>query len=305
MPKALITGATGYVGSQLAKYLVRNGWDIGLLVRQNSIVDNALSREAKDNIYRMTNGFDSIDIALKKFQPDVVYHLASSVVSTANTDNIEELLKSNLIFPTLLLEAMHQHGVRKFVNTGTSWQHFDNRDYNPVNLYAASKDAYERLISFYVEANNFNVITLKLFDTYGPDDPRKKLFYLLRNAAHTRETLSMTPGHQLVDLVYAEDVADAYLKAGLKLISQSSAVHDKYAVSSMAPIALREVVRIYCEITNQEISIDWGAIPYRAREVIVPWTKFDLLPGWKNKYSLTAGIRLMENSILERNNFSI
>lgn len=298
MKKALITGATGYVGSQLAKYLARNSWDIGLLVRQNSIIHPTLADEAKNNIYRIDNSFNGIENALKKFQPDVVYHLASSVVSTANTDNIEELLKSNLIFPTLLLEAMHQCDVRSFVNTGTSWQHFDNQDYSPVNLYAASKDAYERLISFYVEANNFKVITLKLFDTYGPGDTRKKLFYLLREAAHTGVALSMTPGYQLVDLVYAEDVADAYLNAGLRLIEQLSPVHEKYAVSSTLPITLREVVKVYCDVTDQKINIDWGAIPYRAREVIVPWNKFDLLPGWGAKFSLANGIALMEKSIL-------
>ena len=71
---------------------------------------------------------------------------------------------------------MKEVGVKILVNTGTSWQHYENKDYSPVNLYAATKQSFEAILQYYVEVASLKAITLKLFETYGLDDPRPNFF---------------------------------------------------------------------------------------------------------------------------------
>ena len=134
--------------------------------------------------------------------PEIVFHLASLFLAQHTLEDIERLVQSNLLFGVQIAEAITLQGVTKLINTGTSWQHYENEDYNPVCLYAATKQAFEDMLKFYVEASKLKVITLKLFDTYGPDDSRPKLFTLLRKVAQEQTELAMSPGEQLIDLVY-------------------------------------------------------------------------------------------------------
>ncbi len=79
--------------------------------------------------------------------------------------------------------------------------------------------------------------------------------------------------------------------AAERLESNLMLQHETYAVSSGAPVKLRELVEIYERITGNGLPIAWGGRPYRQREVMVPWNKGKPLPGWKPKVHLEEGIR--------------
>ena len=68
------------------------------------------------------------------------------------------------------------------LTAGTAWQHYNNQSYDPVCLYAATKQAYECLIDYYVKVHGLHAVTVKLHDTYGEGDERGKLFYLLQSS---------------------------------------------------------------------------------------------------------------------------
>ena len=135
------------------------------------------------------------------------------------------------------------------------------------------------------------LISLELFDTYGPNDQRHKLFYLLEKASQCKDPIRMSPGEQLIDLVYIEDVIDAFMIAE-DLVSKEK-MNRKYMVTSGNPVKLREIVNIYKEITNQNINIEWGGLPYRKREVMIPWNSGEILPGWSPKIDLRKGISIV------------
>ncbi|WDC83286.1 NAD(P)-dependent oxidoreductase [Caloramator sp. mosi_1] len=109
-----------------------------------------------------------------KHKFDAIFHLASLFIAEHDSNQIDDLLKSNIIFGTHILEAMKYGNVKNMVNIGTYWQHYKNEEYNPVCLYAASKEAFEKIIEFYIQVENIKVITLKLYDIYGINDKRKK-----------------------------------------------------------------------------------------------------------------------------------
>lgn len=291
--RALVTGATGFIGSHVTRRLHRDGWDVHIVTRSGS------DRSGLQNIYnRLTvhkhdGSTQGMVCILKKSRPDAVFHLASLFLAQHQSDDIEPLIKSNLLFGTQLMEAMAKSDVRLLINTGTSWQHYENQLYSPVNLYAATKQAFEMILQFYLETTPMKAITLKLFDTYGPDDPRPKLFTLLRNAAQKGQALPMSPGEQLIDLVYIEDVVEAFILAAERLQTGQVDGHEIYAVSSGNPIKLRELVNRYVNIICTKLPVEWGEKPYRPREVMIPWHTGRSLPGWKPRISLDEGISMI------------
>jgi len=289
-PIALITGATGFVGSHLARRLVQVGWRVHMVSRAESRTPEAEEfAHVTNHIY--DGGTESMMSCVVQAKPDVVFHLASLFLSQHATEDINALIQSNVLFGSQLLEAMKVNEVTNLVNTGTSWQHYSNEDYNPVCLYAATKQAFEAILEYYVQACGIKAITLKLFDTYGPDDLRPKLFHLLAAAATSGETLDMSGGKQLIDLVHIDDVTEAYLIAAKRLIECRAQQHESYAVSSGNPIPLRDLVQLYTEVTGSAIHVNWGARPYRFREVMKTWTGGGSIEGWQPKLALADGMK--------------
>lgn len=285
--RVLLTGATGFVGRHLASHLAAHGALVHAVVRPDSN-----SHLLPPYITQHMDG-EGEELAgiLETVRPDIVFHLASLYITEHKPQDIISLINSNVLFGTRLMEAMANVGVQRLVNTGTSWQHFNGDQYEPVNLYAATKQALESIISYYVSARGFSVTTLKLYDTYGPGDSRSKLFHLLRNAVENKETLRMSPGEQLLDIVHIKDVVEAFRIAGTHLLSRKIGAQECYTVSSGRCLPLREIVSLFEKVIAQPISVEWGARPYRTREVMQPWRGGNSVPGWTPAIPLEAGLK--------------
>ena len=284
---ALVTGATGFVGQHLVRHLQRAGWQVDVIVRSTSDTTALKDQPEPVSFYEYDNSMDSVLSILAESKPDVVFHLASLVLSEHQPDDITPLIQSNLLFGVQLVEAMTQVGVTSLINTGTFWQHYEGRAYSPVNLYAATKQAFEDLLQYYIEAQTLRVITLKLYDTYGPDDPRPKLINLLRRLASDGQALAMSPGEQQIDLTHVDDVSRAFLVAADRFIQGVASGHERYAISSGQPLELRAVVDKIQRILGRKLPIEWGERPYRTREVMQTW-RGSSLPGWEPMISLES-----------------
>jgi len=286
---ALVTGASGFVGSHLAARLIADGWQTHLVVRDAA--HPRLQRFAGKAALHVHDGTQAgMTAIVGATKPTVVFHLASLFLAQHKPEDTGALITSNVLFGTQLLQAMVDQGVKRLVNTGTAWQHFDNAAYNPTNLYAATKQAFADVAQYYVEALGVKMITLELFDTYGPDDPRPKLMALLKKLAATGERLEMSPGEQVIDLVHIEDVCAAFVLAAERLLRGEVTGAETYAVSSGAPLKLRELVAVFEGVVGKKLAIEWGKRPYRPREVMVPWRGGRMLPGWGVRVRLQEGI---------------
>lgn len=295
---ALLTGATGFIGSHVARKLVESGWSVHVVLSTVSDVSPVAGILDRLIVHRHDGSMDGMIDIVREASPDVVFHLASLFLAQHRPEDVESLVRINVLFGAQLLEAMVKHGVRRLVNTGTSWQHYESRDYSPVNLYAATKQAFEDILRYHAEAASLRAISLKLFDSYGPGDSRPKLFTLLRRVAEQGERFEMSPGEQLIDLVYIDDIVDCFILAAERLITDEVTCHESYAVSSGAPVRLQELVEMYGRVLGKSLPIEWGGRPYRSREVMVPWNTGQPLPGWRPKVGLEEGIALMEGIIL-------
>ena len=292
--KILVTGANSYLASNIIKAILLEGYEVVALIRQNASIDLLKSIQEKIIFDVYEESFESLLKVFQKHKPNVVVHLASFFVAEHQSNQIDSLLDANIRFGLYLLEAMKETGVSKLINTGSSWQYYDNnrKGYSPVCLYAATKQAFEDLAFFYYEANYLSVLNLMLYDTYGPGDPRKKLFHLFKMASQSHEPILMSPGEQELNLVYIADVVKAYLSA-LKIILNSDKQFKNYAIRSNKTYPLRAIAELYSKVTQVELNIRWGGRPYRKREVMIPYLHLESLPNWEPTIALEQGIKLL------------
>lgn len=287
---ALVTGATGYIGSRLVRLLLEDGWQVNALVRPTSSLQLLQPYLRRINCYIHDGSMSGMLKLIESAKPTVVFHLAAVAMSEHRPEDIDPLLNGNLLFSTQLVEAMSRCDIRNIVNTETFWQRYSGKNYSPVCLYAATKQAFRDILTYYVESGRINAISLVLYDTYGPDDPRAKLFFHLKQAMQTMQEIDLTPGEQIVDMTHVDDVVAAYLRAGAMLWNESQEGFHTYAVSSGQRMTLKQLVELVISETGIPLLPNWGKRPYRAREVMEPWIG-EPLPGWQPSIDLATGVR--------------
>lgn len=299
--KIFVTGATGFIGSNIVKMLVEKGYEVHALIKKQSNIRLIEDMKDKIHILEYEGDIQSLIIYFERTSPDLVIHLASLFLADHKAEDIENLIKSNILLGTQILEAMTKSDTKKIINTSTSWQHYNNEEYNPVCLYAATKQAFEDVLKYYVEAKGISAINLTLFDTYGANDIRNKIINKLYEISNTRECLNMSYGEQEIDLIYISDIVEAYINAIEKLEKDSvNGKMLKYYLNSDQPKKLKEVVEIFEKINNKKLNINWGSRPYREREIMKVYKTEERLPGWNPKYSLEKGFTEIKRIMKEK-----
>jgi CDP-paratose synthetase len=284
----LITGASGYIGKEFVRSL-SDVYNIVVLVRESSDIEQLKNFNCK--IEKFVN-FKDIDDVFEKNDISGVVHFASNVVVEHTKEDIDNILDSNIKYGTYLLEASKNCSVKWFINTGTFWQNFESKAYNPVNLYAASKEAFEDIARYYTQTSDLIFTTIKLNDTFGPNDVRSKIFNLWDTYSKSAETLDMSKGEQIIDISYIDDVINAFkiMIENLQDANSSKYNNKSYVVSSNERMSLKELAKLFENVTGRELNINWGGRPYREREVMLPLENCELVPKWKQKYTLKEAI---------------
>lgn len=285
--KILITGASGFIGQNLITSLYKQGCDVHAVIRETSKYENN-----KIDVFRYNGKPELLIDYFYRKQFDGVVHLASLFLSEHTPKDISFLMSSNLTFGTEILEACKSSRVKWFITTGTFGQNYMNNDYNPVNLYSATKEAFRTIAEYYIQTSDIVFSTIKLFDTFGPNDTRPKIIKLWSEMIQTGKTLKMSGGEQIVDMNYIEDVTNAY-KILIKHLSQENRRkfnRSEFVVSSNERMTLKQFAEVFEEIADKKLNILWGERPYRSREVMNPWDKGINVPEWKQKYTIREAL---------------
>ena len=284
----LITGATGFIGQHLLESLSHEH-EIHVLTRPSTQWGN--NNNLKKFIFN--DNIDELQEYLNINKIEGIIHLASLFIAQHQSNQCKELILSNVFLGTALLEATKRTSVQWILNTGTYWQNYlpDSTAYNPVNLYAATKQAFIDIAKYYTETSGIKFVTLKICDTYGNNDPRKKLMSLFKQYAESGEQLKMSPGEQKINLLYIDDVIHGFITL-MNLLHKKSKLLDEYTLSANTTYSLKELAKIFEQVSHKKLNILWGGLPYREREVMIPWQKGNIVPGWEPQIDIYRGIKL-------------
>src|SRR5574337_1659177 len=240
--KILVTSSTGFLGSHLMPHLRDRGHCVGCLVHDNSTLQPEPSDLPTWRVGVNGSGFRE---ALTEFMPDVVVHLAALYVAEHRYEDVGPLVQDNVEFGAYLLDAMGTAGCDALVYAGTSWQHYRNRDYCPVNLYAATKQAFSTLAEYYLDAAGLRLLELHLYDSYGEDDRRNKLINLLQGSVESTEVLHMSGGEQRTYLVHIDDLTRGFAAACEQVRTFKAGERRIYRLPSAKAVSLQELVATF------------------------------------------------------------
>lgn len=289
--KCVITGATGYIGSHVLKHLLSNGWDIHVIADPCFGYENIKDVLSQIDLFEYNRDINTLCEYFKKVEADVVIHLAAAVITNYKPEQVPVLIQSNIQFGTEVLEAMKGSVTRTFIGTGSYWQNYNSEGYNPVDLYAATKEAFEQIIQYYVDAYHYKAATLKLFDVYGEDDMRPKIWTLLKRIAGTNQIIDVSPGEQKLDLVHVSDVCTAYECAYEYLSKKTGSCREVFGVYTGERYSLKEAIGLYEQYLNRSINIRFGGKKYKEREVMNPINSLKKVPDWQPMISPKEGLK--------------
>jgi nucleoside-diphosphate-sugar epimerase len=285
MKNILITGGTGYIGSNLIDKLLSKEFRIFALYNNNK------SEKINDNLHwiKYNGSFDSLTKITQKI--DIILHLATLFSPKHSIDVIKNMINSNILLGVHLLEFAKENNIKSFINTSTYAQSIDGSAYNPQNFYTATKGAFESILKFYTESGVVNNITLSLYDTYGPNDTRPKFINLVLNNLNSAQIFNMSLGEQEIRYIYIDDVTEAYYLSIELLLSNKISKSQTFSICGKETFTLNELVRHVGNIYGKKIETNPGFYPYRDREIMRCNPKFPILPGWEPKTNIEQGIK--------------
>ena len=144
MPNILLTGSTGFIGSNILKNISKDN-KVYVTLRKNSKEISLFNNKIKTLKFE---NFSQLSSKLKKIKIDIVIHAATHYVKKHKENDIKKLGESNIFFGNVILENIQVMKVKKFINFSTVWEG-KNENKNMKNLYAAYKKSFGLILNFY------------------------------------------------------------------------------------------------------------------------------------------------------------
>ena len=292
--KVLISGATGSIGKELTVALCKAGHTVAIIVRDYHKAKSIYSTaNYTRSIVIISIGKSNWDEELAAFSPEVVIHLASLLTSRDDMNIIPSLIESNITFGAQLLQALKPTNFKLFINTGTFAEYaFGGGELNPSYLYSASKTAFHSIIRYYQKLSDFKVFNVIPYTVYGQVDSQPKIIDIIYKSFFEKQPTSMSGGMQILDFVHIDDVVDFYCMLVDKCATSKENWND-FHLGTGAGNTLREVSKLMADKLGLTENINWGVLPYRARDTmhaVAPIAKMANQFGWSPVIDLKTGI---------------
>lgn len=239
----LVTGGTGFVGSNVVKHLASNGYDIVLFGRsaedEDSLRDWYLE-DVAENVYNFAGDvleYQDIATAVERFDVSQIVHTATITPSPeVEREESAFVLQVNIIGTSNVLDAARAHGIERVVYTSSGAVYKPNSELEPIDeydpldlngLYPISKFTSEQLCAYYKEAYGVDTVSTRLGWIYGPMErpvPSRggtsELFALV-NLARRGETVRINDRNRYRDWTHAQDVA-----RGIRLLLEADTLNE-------------------------------------------------------------------------------
>jgi CDP-3, 6-dideoxy-D-glycero-L-glycero-4-hexulose-4-reductase len=211
MKSFLITGASGFIGNNFLEKFSNNSSFYYIFLKntkKNKKFKNSFKDKNKKFIFFKNNS--EIYTSINKLKINFFINFATYYTKDNNFKNTEQLIKSNILFPSLILESINKKYLKKVITFGSMQEHHQNKEYMPDCLYAATKKSLDKLFFFYkINLNKIKFYNLKFYETYNANDKRKKLIPMIKKNYINNLTTSLTSRNLNLNFLHVDDVCRA------------------------------------------------------------------------------------------------
>ena len=265
--RVLLTGASGFIGANLARRLVRDGHELHLLLRP---------AEARWRIDEMTDDVQHHEVALQErerlaaivhdIDPHWVFHLATYGAYSSQRD-VQTIVSTNYNGTVNLVEACLETGFEAFVSAGSSSE-YGYKDHAPIESelaepnshYAATKAAATLYCRFIAQSRQRRLSTLRLYSVYGPWEDPTRLLPKLMVCGLNGELPPLVSPTIARDYVYIDDAVEAFILTAKTVVDDPGPV---FNVGSGVQTTLSQLVEIVREQFQISAEPQWGSMPDR------------------------------------------
>ncbi len=291
--KILITGATGFIGSNLARTALRHNAEVHVLLREASNAWRIADVLGDLNVhYGDLSDGERVGSVAASVEPDLVFHTAIYGGHPFQGD-VNKILDTNFFGTVNLVRACRDIDYELFVNTGSSSEYgikprriSEDDTLEPGDDYGVSKAASTLYCRMAAARDRKPIVTLRLFSPYGYyDDPTRLVPSVILSCLNGQSPKVSSPSY-VRDFIFIDDVVDAYLR----LPGVEGGI---FNVGSGEQYSVGEVVDRIVGLTGNRVCPDWGNGGKRPVEPAA-WqadvTRIRGLLRWAPSHDLASGL---------------
>ena len=269
--RVLVTGVTGFIGSNVVRSLLKCEQDIMVVGVDNmdpyydlSLKEERLKGLLSDERFLFLKGDisdkDFMDEVFRDHRPEYVLHFAAKVGVRHSVSHPEEYITTNINGFFNILEACRKYPVSHLVYASSSSVYganasvpysTDDKADSPVSLYAATKKSNELMTHAYSQLYAVPSTGLRFFTVYGPAGRPDMAYFSFTDRLVNGKTIQMfNSGNSLRDYTYIDDITEGVLRVMKRPPVQEGEAKAPYALYNIGnshPENLMDFVRILCE----------------------------------------------------------
>lgn len=292
----LITGAAGFVGSNLARYFVSRGIKVNIIIKRSSNTWRLNDIIKKTNVhYADISDINNVKKIIKKIKPQTIYHLATHGGYSDQTDLVK--IKKSILDATYnLINECKKYKFNIFINTGSSSEYgFKNKAMKesdilePNSYYSVFKSSASLYCQYESLKSNIQIVTIRPFHVYGPYERSSRLIpSLIRNMLNDKKVKLVSPKVSR-DMIYISDVVNFYIMVANK----KNLKGEIFNLGSGKKTTIKEIYSLLKKITNYKVKNYWGSMKNRYWDQSI-WYSNNLYVktklNWKPEVDLKKGL---------------
>jgi len=212
MKKILLTGTTGFLGSEFISYILKNpNYEITEIVRSKK---KFKKKRYKRIVFKNYKKLDK-DLEDKKF--DIFINFATFYKNNHTKDDILTMNNANILFPNFILEKIIKN-LKKFITFGSMMEYSGQSFFKPKNYYSSTKKAFESILQFYkLNFEKCKFYNIKLYETFGINDNRNKILPTIIKAYKKNKSVRIINKNLKLNIILSDEL-NSFIE---KLISKN------------------------------------------------------------------------------------
>lgn len=266
--KVVITGISGFIGSNISEYLLSQNCIVYAIIRENSNLKKLEGFESKITFFHIED--TDLNLKLAELGEFSLIHCAWNGVGSELRNNWQSQIE-NITFFAKILSAIKTAKIKKLIFLGSQAEYGKlfskvNEDF-PLDLnsaYSVLKNTCRMMLELFASEKKMDWIWLRVFSIFGPKEDRNWLVPSLISKIKNNEIIELTKGEQVYSYMFIKDFAKI-----IHLILEKKVESGIYNIANSETIILKEFICILKDKINSDARLIFGALPYRENQSMI------------------------------------